>query len=246
MRISLLRFLLASTILAALGSTPLLAREWTSSNGKFKIEAEFVAIKDGKVVLEKPDGTYLSVALNQISQADIEFIEKHLGKKLDVAGGSGTPASTDAASGSGEASSKPRTIKLKGSKEGDPAGVVRDLGEQGWGLKSLAFSGDGAVLAGGKSDDMVAIFDVNQGSRKNLTQRLDTVGTVDAIAVTPDGKKVIAGGYKGLIKVWNLASGGALKESANFVGHSGGITSIAVSSDGRFALSGGKDKTARY
>jgi hypothetical protein len=52
---------------------------------------------------------------------------------------------------------KPKTIKLKGSKSGDPPGVVRDFGEQGWGIKCLTFSGDGAYLFAGKMDEMVAI-----------------------------------------------------------------------------------------
>ncbi|MFO0940354.1 MAG: SHD1 domain-containing protein [Pirellulales bacterium] len=235
--ISTLRSCVSFLILFALCSiSP--AHEWTSSNGKFKIEAEFVAIKNGKVVLEKPDGSYISVPLDQISKKDIEYIESLTGKKVDENGSSSESDTPD--------NSKPKTIKLKGSKEGDPPGVVRDLGEQGWGVKSMAISGDGAILVAGKSDQMVAVYDLNEGSRLNITDRLEDLGPVDVIAISRDGKRVIAGGSKGLVKSWRLSPEGALDEGVTFAGHSAAITSLAISADGRFAMSGSADKTAKY
>lgn len=220
----------------SLGSVAL-SHEWTSSSGKFKIEAEFVAVKDGKVVLEKPDGSYISVDLNLISKKDIEYIESITGSKPNL------PSEKEETSGE---SMKPRIIKLKGSKEGDPPGVVRDFGDQGWGIRSLAFSGDGAILVAGKTDQMVAVFDVNEGSRLNITDRLEEVGSVDVVAVSRDGKRVLAGGAKGLIKTWRLSPEGALDDGVPFAGHSEKIRSLAISSDGRFAISGSGDKTAKY
>ncbi len=214
------------------------AHEWTSSNGKFKIEAEFVAIKNGKVVLEKPDGSFISVALDQISKKDIEYIESLTGKKV---GENGTLSDSSEAD-----NSKPKVIKLKGSKEGDPPGVVRDLGEQGWGVKSMAISGDGAILVAGKSDQMVAVYDLNEGSRLNITDRLEELGPVEVIAISRDGKRVIAGGSKGLVKTWRLSPEGALDEGVTFAGHAAAVTSLAISADGRFAMSGSADKTAKY
>ncbi len=219
------------------------SHEWTSRNGKFKLQAEFVAVKDGKVVLEKPDGTYLSVPLDQISEKDIEYIESLTNKK-DNEKESG--AKSSAGESSAGDSTSPRIIKLKGSKEGDPPGVVRDLGEQGWGIKSLAISGNGAILVAGKSDDMVAVFDLNEGSRLNITDRLDELGTVETIAISRDGKRVVAGGFKGLVKTWQLSPEGALDEGVTFAGHSAGISSLVLTPDGRFAISGSKDKTAKY
>lgn len=232
-----------------------LAREWTSSNGKFKIEAEFVAIKDGKVVLEKPDGTYVSVPLSMISKKDIEYIEATTGKKVE--GGEAKDSeemtnkedSNDDTADKEESSNsvaKPKTIKLKGSKSGDPPGVVRDFGEQGWGIKCLTFSGDGAYLFAGKMDEMVAIFDVNENSRINITKRLDDLGAVEVIAVSQDGYRLAAGGYKGIIKTWKMSPSGSLKDGVPFAGHAEQITALTVSADGRFALSGSRDKSAKY
>lgn len=214
------------------------SHEWTSSSGKFKIEAEFVAVKDGKVVLEKPDGSYISVALNLISKKDIEYIESITGNKVNIDGESEEKTSGEVV--------KPRVIKLKGSKPGDPPGVVRDFGDQGWGIRSLAFSGDGAILVAGKTDQMVAVFDVNEESRLNITERLEEVGSVDVVAVSRDGKRVLAGGSKGVIKTWRLSPEGALDDGVSFAGHSEKIRSMAISSDGRFAISGSGDRTAKY
>src|SRR5215212_8477284 len=89
-----------------------LAREWTSSNGKFKIEAEFVAVKNGKVVLEKPDGTYASVPLDKLSAEDRAFIESESG---------GSPFNSEPGDAKPEKSSGTRSgelqlVKLKGEK----------------------------------------------------------------------------------------------------------------------------------
>jgi WD40 repeat protein len=220
-----------------------LSHEWTSSNGKFKIEAEFVAIKNGKVVLEKPDGSYIGVGIDQISKKDIEYIESLTGKKVNEAG---TNSESPAAASPATENVKPKVIKLKGSKEGDPPGVVRDLGEQGWGIRSLAISGDGAILVAGKTDQMVAVYDLNEGSRLNITDRLEELGPIEVIAVSRDGKRVLAGGSKGLIKTWRLSPEGALEEGVTFAGHSDDVSSLAITPDGRFAMSGSADKTAKY
>ncbi len=53
MRIALVRTFSLVVSLALLGSPPGFAREWTSVNGKFKIEAEFVAFS--------PNGRYLAL-----------------------------------------------------------------------------------------------------------------------------------------------------------------------------------------
>lgn len=244
------RFLTLCLLVSSLGSS-LAAREWASRNGKFKIEAEFVAIKDGKVVLEKPDGSYISVALDLISDKDIAYIESLTGKKMKAASEKADSEKAgseqaDSEEASSSESVKPRVIKLKGSKEGDPPGVVRDFGEQGWGIKALAFSGDGSLLVAGKTDQIVSVFDVNEESKINMTNTLDEVGAVETVAVSLDGTRVLAGGYKGIIRTWRMTPDGALEDGVSFAGHSEEIAAIAISPDGRFALSGSRDKSARY
>ncbi|WP_254507472.1 SHD1 domain-containing protein [Anatilimnocola floriformis] len=51
-----------------------LAREWSDATGSFKIEAELVAVRGGKVVLEKADGAIISVPLEKLSAADQKYL----------------------------------------------------------------------------------------------------------------------------------------------------------------------------
>ena len=45
-------------------------RTWTDATGKFQIKAKFVALKDGKVTLEKDDGKVVEIDVSKLSAAD--------------------------------------------------------------------------------------------------------------------------------------------------------------------------------
>src|SRR5262245_31891732 len=45
-------------------------RTWTDATGKFQIKAKFVALKDGKVTLEKDDGKVVEIDISKLSEAD--------------------------------------------------------------------------------------------------------------------------------------------------------------------------------
>ena len=58
-----------------LGST--LAQEmrtWTDATGKFKVQAKFVEMTDGKVTLERADGKRVVVPLTKLSEADRKYV----------------------------------------------------------------------------------------------------------------------------------------------------------------------------
>lgn len=211
------------------------AREWKSANGKFTIEADFVAVKDGKVVLEKPDGTYSAVPLEKLSDEDQAFVKSQGGV-------------SDAEDETEKTTDRPGMvpqIKLRGEKADDPPGEARSFPDLGWGVKSLDFSPNGGLLAAGKNDRAVLIFDVSEGARKTIVPDLEQLGDVEVVAFTPDGKKLLAGGYKGLIMIWNVTKTGQLDPAGQFAGHSKSVTSIAISPDGKFVLSG-DEKRVRY
>ncbi len=50
------------------------ARKWTSSDGRFSVEAELVDFADGQVTLKKPGGETVSVPLSRLSVADRQFV----------------------------------------------------------------------------------------------------------------------------------------------------------------------------
>lgn len=49
-------------------------RTWSDATGKFKIQAKFVSIENGKVTLEKSDGTELEIDLKKLCAADQKFV----------------------------------------------------------------------------------------------------------------------------------------------------------------------------
>ena len=60
-------------------------RTWTDSSGKYRIEAEFVVVQEGKVRLKKPDGQVITVALGSLSQADCDYIDRLASAKAQPA-----------------------------------------------------------------------------------------------------------------------------------------------------------------
>jgi len=83
--------------LVALTNPFALARKWTDSTGKYAVEAKFVDFKKGTVQLRKEDGTLIRIALEKLSEADQEFVQKsgasgkaeHMAKEfaVDLGGG---------------------------------------------------------------------------------------------------------------------------------------------------------------
>lgn len=58
---------------------------WTDTTGKFKIEAAFVEFKDGKVRLRKKDGSWTTIAIEKLSEADQEYVKKRDQPKPEAA-----------------------------------------------------------------------------------------------------------------------------------------------------------------
>jgi len=160
-------------------------------------------------------------------------------------------------SSSASRSSTPSTTRSSDSSPSRPAtssrstrdekpGEVARFPDLGWGVSSLAFSPNGLFLAAGKTDRALLVFDVKEQSRAAMVDKLEQLGDVKASAFTPDGKRLLTGGYSGQILIWQVSKEGQVKPDEQFVGHSNEISCIAVAPDGRFALSGSTEKKLRY
>jgi WD40 repeat protein len=118
----------------------------------------------------------------------------------------------------------------------------------------VAWSDGGAVYAGGRTWPVLARALATDGSSvfattadgRVMRMRGDTVetafaghtGTVDAVAVSPDGSTVASGGDDRTIEIWDKRTGNVLH---TLVGHTDRVLDIAFSPDGTRLVSVGED-----
>lgn len=119
--------------------------------------------------------------------------------------------------------------------------IRRFAAPKSW-VNAVAFSPNGSLALSGGSDRAMRLFDVATG--KEIRTFQGHTGQVKSVAFTPDGRYALSAGWGGAsdpMRLWDVASGVEIRRFpvGDFVG------SIAVSPDGRTALSGGADHTMR-
>ncbi|MEO0685858.1 MAG: WD40 repeat domain-containing protein, partial [Cyanobacteria bacterium J06649_11] len=66
--------------------------------------------------------------------------------------------------------------------------------------------------------------------------------TVETLAITPDGKKIVSGSWDTTIKIWDLFTGEHLK---TLNGHTNIVHSVVITSDGQKIVSGASDESIK-
>ena len=111
-------------------------------------------------------------------------------------------------------------------------------------------SGLRAFVADGKAE-AVAVVDLPPQYKlvKNPSEAAGEVrryeghgGEVHALAITPNGRILLAAGHDGQVHVYNVSSG---RQMGQLRGHQGPVRAVAVCLEGRRAVTGGQDGTAR-
>jgi WD40 repeat protein len=130
----------------------------------------------------------------------------------------------------------PPSMRLWDAKTGQEirrfAGHINGVGD-------VVFSPDGRLCVSGE-DSIVRVFDVASG--KELLSIPHAPHGLRRGAFLPDGQRFLSTGGDGGLYLWDLRNGQKLH---SFKGHTGLVYAVAVSRDGRYALSSGVDKTVR-
>ena len=138
----------------------------------------------------------------------------------------GTSPVFPASSGCGIAASGERVAELSGH-----------LGP----VFSLAFSGDGRILASGSLDGTVKIWDVTARSER-ATLRSDLPGWVQALALAPGWANASSFANGGRVTLWDGLSG---RKLGVLDGHREDVDSLAISPDGQILASGSRDNSVK-
>jgi WD40 repeat protein len=133
-------------------------------------------------------------------------------------------------------------------------------GHKAW-INSLDFSPDGELAVSGSGyctrgnnpekslkrglgskpvDCTVRVWDLDSGQQKACFDGHEE--PVTTVAFSPDGQRILSGGYDNTIRLWDI---GSSKELLCCSEHTGPVNSVAFSPDGRLAVSASQDRTVR-
>jgi WD40 repeat protein len=133
--------------------------------------------------------------------------------------------------------SQDRTVRVYNFATGN---LVREISGQNHAVNCVAFSPDGKYVFS-CGDNAAHVWEVATGKEYKRFQ-VSATEYVNAMALSPDGRRLLTGHDDKTVRLWDVASG---KQIHSFTGHTGTVIAVAFSADGRRAISGGNDNTVR-
>ena len=110
------------------------------------------------------------------------------------------------------------------------------------GVRRVAFSLDGRLLAAGCFDGTLRIWEASTWRELPL-EAATTNYPVWALRFSPDGKTLASAGVTGTLELWDVAT---RRVRATLPGHSAVISSLCFSPDGKTLASASEDATVRF
>jgi len=124
------------------------------------------------------------------------------------------------------------------------ARLIKRIGPLAQRIHALAFSRDGRSLAVAEGTPGIAgrlrVVDFESGQVNSSLW--ETKDELLAVAFSPDGKLLAAGGVEGQVRVFSLEQG---KAPVTLNDHAGWVTGVAFSPSGKFFVSSSSDRTVR-
>jgi WD40 repeat protein/predicted Ser/Thr protein kinase len=120
---------------------------------------------------------------------------------------------------------------------GDP---VAELPGNTGGTEAIAFDPGGGLLASGGQDRVIRVYRVAGAAQ--VAELPGPTGDTHFVAFSPGGDRLLAAGNDGVVHSWPVASGAVDAAGHAIVArHTGAISGLAVSFDGRWLASAGRD-----
>ena len=113
----------------------------------------------------------------------------------------------------------------------------------------VSFAPDGRHVLSGGRDNSLRLWEIDSGHV--LTCFVGHASRISSVSFSHDGQYVLSGSQDGTLQMWDYYVSNLSPWEVDssqvwcFVGHEGDVTAVSFSPDGRYALSGGGDKTVR-
>jgi len=122
---------------------------------------------------------------------------------------------------------------------GDP---VQELPGNTGGTEVVAFDPRGALLASGGQDRVIRVYRTQGDAFTQIATLLGPTGDTHFVVFSPSGDRLIAAGNDGVVFAWSVTGDTVDAASQTVLGkHTGAVSGIAGSLDGRWFASGGRD-----